>query len=186
MSNNSTNIIETSRRYAKAVILACNKEKEKVRTIKDNFESFLKLIEEVGELRVFIESPLTNSKKKILILKKIFKKLKLSQDFENFLLTLTNHGKLFLINKIHNEFVKLLDKNDGTLEVTVTTTEPLEKQIEEKIKKSLSEKLKHKIKLKKLIDKEIIGGIILKVNSIMIDNSIKSKLSDYNSSERLN
>ena len=70
-----------------------------------------------------------------MILKKIFKKLKLSQDFENFLVTLTNHGKLFLINKIHNEFVKLLDQNDGTLEVTVTTTEPLEKQIEEKIKK---------------------------------------------------
>ena len=186
LSNNSINIIETSRRYAKAIILASGNEKRKVTMIKDDFESFSALIQKISELRSFIDSPLTNSKNKVLILKKIFKKLKLSKDFENFLITLTNHGKLFLVNKIHFQFVKLLDENDGTLEVTVTTTEPLEKNVEEKIKKNLSEKLKLKIRLKKLIDKEIIGGIILKVNSIMIDNSIKSKLSDYNSSERLN
>ena len=43
-----------------------------------------------------------------------------------------------------------------------------------------------KIKLKEIIDKSIIGGIILKINSIMIDNSIKNKLQDYNFNERLN
>ncbi len=186
MSNNSLNIIETSRRYAKAIILASSNDKEKIKILKDNFESFSQTIREVEELRNFIGSPLTNSKKKILILKKIFKKFKLSQDFENFLITLTNHGKLFLIKKIHSEFLRLLDEKDGTLEVTVITTEPLEKQVADKIRKNLSEKLKLNIKLKKLIDKEIIGGIILKINSIMIDNSIRSKLLDYNSSERLN
>ncbi|MBS91723.1 MAG: ATP synthase F1 subunit delta [Rickettsiales bacterium] len=186
MSNNSLNIIETSRRYAKAVILASANDKKKINKIKDDFESLIKLLKQMKELESFIETPLLNSKKKKMILKKIFVKCKFSQDFENFLITLTNHGKLFLIKKINIEFEKLLDEDDGILEVTVTTTEPMEKNVEEKIKKNLSEKLKAKIKLKKLIDKDIIGGIIFKINSIMIDNSIKSKLLDYNSSERLN
>ena len=40
----------------------------------------------------------------------------------------------------------------------------------------MSDLLKLKINLQKSLIKEIIGGVIIKINSIMIDNSIKSKL----------
>jgi len=36
-----------------------------------------------------------------------------------------------------------------------------------------------KIKLKKIVNKDIIGGIIIKIKSMMIDNSIKSKLNNF-------
>ena len=55
---------------------------------------------------------------------------------------------------------------------------------EKKIINALEKKLQSSVKLKKEIDKNIIGGIILKINSIMIDNSIKNKLVDYNLNER--
>ena len=68
---------------------------------------------------------------------------------------------------------------DGLTEIVVTTSEPLEKEVEIKIKAKLSDSLKSKIKLTKIIDKEIIGGIKIKIKSIMIDNSIKSKLTEF-------
>ena len=72
------------------------------------------------------------------------------------------------------------------LEVSITTIDSIEKTTQKRIKSSLEKTLNCKIKLKEIIDTSIIGGIILKVNSIMIDNSIKNKLQDYNFNERLN
>ena len=100
--------------------------------------------------------------------------------------TLANNGKLFLLKNIFVEFNNLLDEKNGVIEVTITTIDSIEKALQNKIQSSLEKTLNCKIKLKEIIDKSIIGGIILKVNSIMIDNSIKNKLQDYNFNERLN
>ena len=81
--------------------------------------------------------------------------------------------------KIFEEFKKIIDKKNGLTEIFITTSEPLKKEIEEKIKNKLSDSLNLNIKLTKLIDKEIIGGAIIKIKSIMIDNSIKSKLVEF-------
>ena len=90
------------------------------------------------------------------------------------------------LKKIFDEFNNLLDEKNGVIEVTITTIDSIEKALQSKIQSSLEKTLNCKIKLRKIIDKSIIGGIILKVNSIMIDNSIKNKLQDYNFNERLN
>ena len=112
-------------------------------------------------------------------------KINLCEEFISFFTIVANHGKLFLIEKIYSEFRKSLDDKQGITEVTVTTTEPLEKKIEEEIVKSMSLKLKKKIRLNKVIDPDIIGGVIIKIDSIMIDSSIKTKLLNYNLSKRL-
>ena len=91
-----------------------------------------------------------------------------------------------MLKKIFSEFNNLLDEKNGVIEVTVTTTDSIDRTVKNKIQLSLEKTLNCKIKLKEITDKSIIGGIILKVNSIMIDNSIRNKLQDYNLSERLN
>ena len=111
--------------------------------------------------------------------------MNVSQEFIDFFKIIANHGKLFLLEKIFNEFRKYLDEKEGITEVTVTTTSALKKQFEESIIKNLGNKLNRKIRLNKIIDPDLIGGIIIKIDSIMIDNSIKTKLLDYNLNERL-
>ena len=63
-------------------------------------------------------------------------------------------------------------------EVEVTTSEALSQKAQDSIKKKLMNSLNIKIKLKKIVKKDIIGGIIIKIKSMMIDNSIKSKLTN--------
>ena len=186
LSNKSLNITETSRRYAKALFLASNKIESDILDNKDCFSKFIKICNEVSELKKILESPLINPTKKRKIIEKILSQFNFSKNFSSFLITLANNRKLFLVEKIFIEYLKILDTNDGVVEVVVTTTEPLEKNQSLNITSTLEKKLNSKIKLKKIIDKSIIGGIILKVNSVMIDNSIKSKLLDYNNNERLN
>ena len=64
-------------------------------------------------------------------------------------------------------------------EVEVITSEALTKKAEDSLKKKIMKSLDIKIKLKKIVNKDIIGGIIIKIKSMMIDNSIKSKLNNF-------
>ncbi|MEE2695348.1 MAG: ATP synthase F1 subunit delta [Pseudomonadota bacterium] len=178
MTNRSLNINEISIRYSNALILAAS-DKEEIRKIRDNFSNFLKIIEKSDDLKTFIKNPLISPNKKSKVLEKICKKLSYNDNFQGFIIILTKHGKISLINKVFLEFKKKIDLQDGFTEVFITTSEPLEKKVEDTIKNKLSETLDLKIKLNKIINPDIIGGIIIKIKSIMIDNSIKSKLMDY-------
>lgn len=182
MSNNSFNINETTRRYAKALLLSVKPSDKKL--VNSNFTEFISLYKKTDTLRVFFQSPLVGPKKRLEILEKILLKMNFCLTFSNFFNTLAKNSKLFLIEKIYDEYIKLLDFNDGITEVTVTTTKALNKKQEEMIKSKIGKHLNSKIKLKKIIDSEIIGGIIITIDSIMIDNSIRQKLSDFNFNER--
>ncbi len=186
MSSTFTYKTETAKRYAKALILSCSNNNLDLKKTKSDFDNFIKIYDKLDELKLFFQTPLINPLKKKKILSEILKKIDLCENFSNFLATLANNGKLFLLKIIFIEFNNLLDERNGVVEVTITTIDSIEKTLQKKIQSSLEKTLNCKIKLKEIIDKSIIGGIILKVNSIMIDNSIKNKLQDYNFNERLN
>ena len=185
MTNKSKYKSEAPNRYAKALLLTCNNDLDLKQT-KNDFDDFIKTYSKLDELKLFFQTPLLNPFRKKQILLKILNKIKLCENFSNFLITLANNGKLFLLKKIFSEFNNLLDEKNGVIEVTVTTTDSIDRTVKNKIQLSLEKTLNCKIKLKETTDKSIIGGIILKVNSIMIDNSIRNKLQDYNFNERLN
>lgn len=185
MTKNSSSINESAKRYAKALVLSAENKDSLIKSFRNDFGKLLSAFNEVENFKEFILSPLVKKQKKMEILIKILSKMNLSTEIISFFKIVANHGKLFLLEKIYKEFGKILDENDGITEVTVTTTEPLEKKFEDDIVKNIGEKLKKKIRLNKLIDPDLIGGIIIKIDSVMIDNSIKTKLLDYNFNERL-
>jgi len=178
LTKNVENINEICRRYANALILSSTEEND-LKKISQNFEHFNEVLKTSNDLSKYIKNPLINSQKKSLVLKKICKSFSYNQFFQGFISVLTKHGKINLQEKIYNEYKRIIDFRAGLTEIIVTTSEPLNKDVEQKLKKKLSESLKLKIKLKKIIDKDIIGGIIIKIRSIMIDNSIKSKLTEF-------
>ena len=178
MTKNVENINEISKRYANALILS-SKDRNELKIITENFEHFNKVLSTSNDLSTFIKNPLVNSQKKSFVLKKICKSFSYNLFFQGFISVLTKHGKINLQEKILNEFKRIIDLKDGLTEIIVTTSEPLQKEVEKKLKTKLSDSLKLKIKLTKIIDKEIIGGIKIKIKSIMIDNSIKSKLTEF-------
>ena len=178
MTKTSTNINEICNRYAKALILSSSNENE-LKEVKDNFVTFNSLIDANKEFYSYINNPLINSQKKSKALKNLCIKLSYNKVFIGLITTLTKHGKILLYRRIFEHFQKTIDKNNGITEIQITTSEPLDKKVENNIENKLSSLLNLKIKLIKTVDKEIIGGVIIKIRSIMIDNSIKSKLMEF-------
>ena len=98
---------------------------------------------------------------------------------KNFFQILIIKKKIFYLNKIIEEFLKLISLKRG--EVTGNLISP--KEIDEnsilEIQREISTNIKRSIKLKSKIDKSLIGGIIIQIGSLMIDASIKNKLQKY-------
>ena len=185
MTNNSSDNNEISSRYARAIILSSKDEIQIQNTFKE-FQNFMDLFNKNSELKKIVSSPLINESKKSKIMEKISEKLSFSQNFKGLLITLTKHSKIKFVERVFFEFKKILNDRVGLTEIDVITADALDKNLEEKLINVLSSKLKMKIKLIKIVNPEIIGGIIIKVGSVMIDNSIRSKLLDYKLNERSN
>jgi len=178
LTNKVQNINEICNRYANALILSSPSVND-LKIIINDFKHFQKVVNDSKEFSSYLRNPLINSNKKSLVLNKISKAFSYSQTFEGFLTVLTKHGKVLLHDRVFDHFKRIIDSKDGLTEILITTSEPLNKDIEEKIKKKLSDSLNLNIKFTTIIDKEIIGGVIIKIKSIMIDNSIKSKLVEF-------
>ena len=177
----SYDLNETANRYTKALFLVSTKN-ENISVINDNFISFIDIIRNVPDLKKIIESPLIKISKKKECLSKVCVKLKYHEDFIGFLMTITNHGKLAIIEKVYDKFTEFLNKKNGVTKVNITTADPLDNKLESLLVEGLSKKLGGTVDLKKKIDKDIIGGIIIQIKSIMIDHSIRSELLSFNTS----
>ena len=112
MTSKSKHKSEASNRYAKALLLSCNNDLDLKKT-KNDFDDFIKTYNKVDELKLFFQTPLLNPLRKKQILLAILNKTKLCENFSNFLITLANNGKLFLLKKIFSEFNNLLDEKNG-------------------------------------------------------------------------
>ena len=175
LTDKSNYINEVSLRYANALILISKK--SGLKQIQNDFKSFIKLIESNKNLKLIINNPLINVMKKSTILENICKAIKTEKTFLGFVKTLTKHNKIVLIEKVFSQFNKLIDIKEGFTEVHLTTSKELKNEKLKQIEKIISQKIDGKVKLKKKVDPQIIGGIIIQIDSFMIDNSIRSKLS---------
>lgn len=178
MSKKNLNFDELCRRYAKALLLLDNS-KNKINESMDSFSKLIDIKSKNADFEYFLSSPLISPIKKIRILEKISTKLKINTKFANFLKTLADHNRLFAIEKIYNFYKNMIQEETNETNIEVISSIDLEDEIKNKLKQEISTVTGKKIKIVNIVDKNILGGLIIKINSLMIDSSIKTKLNKY-------
>lgn len=98
---------------------------------------------------------------------------KVSQAFLNLLL---EKRRLEIISFISLEFSSLLDTYQGVARIEAKTAVPLREEEKVKLKKELEKRLSKKTLLKTVVDKELLGGVWIKVDDRVIDGSVKGYL----------
>jgi F-type H+-transporting ATPase subunit delta len=73
-------------------------------------------------------------------------------------------------------FGRLLARHRGEVSAEVTSAEPLSDKHVAELKAALKASLGKDVALKAEVDPSLIGGLIVKVGSRMIDGSLKTKL----------
>jgi F-type H+-transporting ATPase subunit delta len=79
---------------------------------------------------------------------------------------------------IYSKFVLLVNKIKTQIMVEVVSAIKLDDKLMKEIKRSIDEKTKLDVRLKNVVDKNIIGGLLIKIGDKIIDLSVKSKIDD--------
>ena len=164
-----------SGRYAKA-IYELAEEKKILTKIVDDFISLNKLLENDSLSNLIISPAISKSDKQNTILK-ILNKAKVQKLTTKFFGTLASNGRLILINEVIDDFLSEVSRINGEVKAEVTSSFTLDQDQQKKVVAAISEATGiKKIILSTSVDESLIGGLIVKIGSKMIDNSIKTKL----------
>ena len=164
-----------SDRYASALYdLAA--EKKIVDLVLEDLTVLQKCIQENKDLKLLAKSPLITSSDKLNIFEKILSKQKADNLTSTFLKVISSNKRFAKLSSIISQFMNINSQKRGDVLADVTSADELSDNqkngIQEKLKQTLGEKLFLNFK----VDRKIIGGLIVKVRSKMVDSSLATKI----------
>ena len=151
-------------------------EKKCIDEILNDFDTVEKIMKESSDLRHVIKSPLVNSEEKLNILLKIFARFNFNNLTTTFLKVLDNNKRISNLSTIILQFKKINSEKRGDITADITSANILSDDEKNNITNQLKKSLGEKLSLNFDVDEDIIGGLIVKVGSKMIDTSIANKI----------
>ena len=102
------------------------------------------------------------------------------------MLTLAAKRRLFALNDIIRAFERLVAKLRGEVQAQVTSARALSDAETVELKAILKSKLGRDPRLEAKVDPTLLGGLVVKVGSRMIDSSLRTKLNGIRAAMRGN
>ena len=170
---------QVGRRYSKA-IFEIAEEKNQVKEIYEMLNSAMVLYRTDKEFKNFILNPLIDNEQKKSVLNEIFGKD--NSENLNILLYILDKGRMNCIKYIVAEYLKIYYKKNRILDVRATFTKELTDEQKKKLIDKLSQKTGKEINLEIKIDKNILGGGVIRIGDKIIDGSIRRELDNWKKS----
>ena len=166
-------------RYATALLdLAI--EKGVLDIVKKDVSFLLASIEQSKELELLLSSPIIKADKKASILKEIFAK-DVNALTITFIQHLTEKRRENIIPQIAEQFVKLYNKHKGLEIAIITSANGLDDEMRKKVYDVIKASVNSEVELIEKIDKNLIGGLIIKMGNTQIDSSVVRSLRNLKS-----
>ena len=164
-----------SDRYASALYDLAS-EKKLVDVVLDDLLFIQSMIKNNKDLKLVIKSPLIKSNDKLEILQNILKSKNPNELSLTFLKVLSKNKRFQKTVDIISQFKNINAQKRGDVLADITSAEKLSNEQQDNIKEQLRTILGDKLSLSYKVDKQIIGGLIIKVGSKMIDTSLSNKI----------
>ena len=163
-------------RYAKAVFELARDGKELDRLDQD-IDALETAIGDSSDFRGLIHSPVYSRSDQGDAIAAIADKMGLSSTVANTLKLMATKRRLFVLPQLLAALRDLIADEKGEVTAEVRAATQLSAEQEEKLAATLKGSVGKDVKMKVTVDESLIGGLIVKVGSQMIDTSIASRLS---------
>ncbi len=164
------------KRYALALYTVAE-EKGKVEEYLNDLREIVSLMKNDAEFLKVIKHPeISTSRKKDMFIN-IFKG-KIDEELLSFLLILIEKDRILFTEEKLKEMEKIHLERNNTLLVEVRTVIPLQETEKESLRMKLYNMYDKKIIFDEKLDKNIIGGVYIRVGDDVIDGTIKSRLEE--------
>ncbi len=175
MSKNNQFSNTSSKRYSLA-LYELSDEANSLDIVEKHSSLILELINSNKEFKKIIKDPTGNQRDLSLVVNKIFDILKLNNLLKNFMLFLIKKRRFFYLEKILKSFIDVCSEKRGEVKAEIKSAKELSNDELNNIINDLTKNFSSKMKLKYKHDETLIGGLVIKIGSVMIDTSIKNKL----------
>ena len=166
-----------ARRYAKA-LFGLAVEQGKIDAWSASLSSLQQAIERSPELRDVLQNPIYTKEQRRGIVTKLVAALSLEAQPANLLFLLGDRARLAELASIVSEFGALADAKAGRLRARVVSAAPLDPGAVQHITDRLAAATKAQVILDRVVDPELIGGVVAQVGRLTYDGSIRSQLED--------
>jgi F-type H+-transporting ATPase subunit delta len=164
-------------RYASALFeLAA--EENAVEPVGAALASFQAAIDAAPDLRRLVRSPVYRADDQIAAIAAIASELGIAGTALKFLKLVARNRRLAAISDIVKAYHTLLATSKGEIAAEVVSAEALAERHVDDIKSALKASMGREVQLATRVDPAILGGLVVKVGSRMIDNSLKTKLAN--------
>ena len=128
------------------------------------------------ELTRLVRSPAFSREEQAKGMEAVLKEANASPLARKLVLLLTQKRRLYILKDVIGAFEALLARHRGEVVASVTSARALDATETEELKRVLKENLGREPKLELNVDPSLLGGLILRIGSRMIDSSLRTKL----------
>jgi F-type H+-transporting ATPase subunit delta len=164
-----------SGRYATALFELARDEKS-IDAVKADLDKFDAMLSESADLKRLVRSPVFAADTQLKALSAVLDQAGISGVAANFLKVLTNNRRLFAVADVIRAFGALVARFKGEASAEVTVAEPLSDKNLDALKTALKQVSGKDVTLNVKVDPSIIGGLVVKLGSRMVDSSLRTKL----------
>ena len=167
--------MQIARPYAAALYDLAQGEKI-VEGVEAGLAAIAQLAGESADFTRFLRSPVISADVKAATIESILARAKVHPTVANFVRVVARNGRLFVLPTIIKSFRALAAAGRGEIAAEVTSAVPLSRTQLADLAQTLKQKIGKTVTLNEHVDPSLIGGLVVKVGSRMIDSSLKTKL----------
>lgn len=162
-------------RYASA-LFELAKDQGQIAQVESNLAGFQTMLDESADLRRLVKSPLYKAEQQLAGLGPIMEQAGIGGLAGNFIRLIAKNRRLFAIDQMIAIFRQLAAADRGEVQADVTSAAPLSEEQVAALKSKLAASIGKDVQLNTRVDPSLLGGLIVKVGSRMIDSSLRTKL----------
>ena len=175
MAAEDPSVSGVSGRYATALFELARDERS-VDAVKVELDRFEAMLADSADLKRLVRSPVFSADAQLKALSAVLDRAGISGVAAKFLKVLTANRRLFAVSDVIRAFGALVAKFKGEATADVTVAEALSDKNLDALKAALKAVTGKDVALNVKIDPSIIGGLVVKLGSRMVDSSLRTKL----------
>jgi F-type H+-transporting ATPase subunit delta len=162
-------------RYASA-LFDLAREQNAVDAVGRDLDGFEALVRESPELVRLLRNPVFTADEQTRAIDAILTRAGISGLTGNFIRLVASKRRLFALQDMIRAYRELVSDAKGIVRAQVTLAEPASERVMSEITAALREVAKAEVSVSVRIDPSLIGGLVVKMGSRMVDASVRTKL----------
>jgi len=164
-----------ARRYA-AALADVAIERHEEREVQRELDYWASMIEANPQLKEVMANPTVAYDQKRKVLEDLISRSRVRETTSSFLRVLLKNQRLSQLREVVDRFGQVLDERSGVIAASVTTARPISEELRNALQQTLAEATGKEVRLSFTTDETIIGGLVARIGSTILDGSVQGHL----------